>query len=166
MMKTIKSRNEPYKSSRNESIGNTINNSDICVICQQDLNDETRKTVQVECCKKKFHYVCLCKWLMNYKNNKCPLCKEIIEDDLCEDYNFYYNNMISRYGPLINLENLKKYIIKEIKKIKEKYGTDAYLLDKNIENLKKKYKNTLEIIQDTEKYLDLNRSKDELDYIV
>ena len=103
---------------------------------------------------------------MNYKNNKCPLCKEIIEDDLCEDYNFYYNNMISRYGPLINLENLKKYIIKEIKKIKEKYGTDAYLLDKNIENLKKKYKNTLEIIQDTEKYLDLLRSKDELDYIL
>lgn len=139
----------------------------ICPICQQELNNG-RKITEVECCKNKFHTICICKWLNNYKNNKCPLCKTKIEkkEEIEKDPCYNYMKYSYKYRHIKDLENFKEKIIEDILKIIEKYGTDRYYLDTDPNSLIIKYKNRQKIIEDSERYIDLNRIKLELDNIV
>ena len=143
----------------------TLRNQEaICPICQEDF--KYGKTIEVTCCDNKFHYACLCKWLMY--NKKCPLCKYTINEDKYQTDCYNYMKYSNKYGNFKNLETFKNNIEKNITKFEDKYGSDVYYLDVNTTYLIDKYKNKnrVEIIDDSQKYIDLNIILRELDYIM
>jgi hypothetical protein len=53
---------------------NTINtNDEICSICLLEFNNSCSNTINVSCCKNKFHEQCYHSWIIN--NPTCPLCR-------------------------------------------------------------------------------------------
>lgn len=67
------SRNQPDLLNLKKS----INLDDICLLCGFEVKDDDQH--QLSCCKKKFDYKCLIKYLQfeqTYPNSRCPYCRQ------------------------------------------------------------------------------------------
>lgn len=121
-----------------------ISNENECFICYDKYPNFILK-----CCKKRIHKKCLKKWLYDGEKNKCPHCRQKINNenldeldinDLIEEnyyLNIYYNNSLDYFFENnLSITPTRFFNYKIEKKYEDKL-IDNYNLSPRFENKKK-----------------------------
>lgn len=48
--------------------------TEVCVICLDNLCNDSPKTARLDCCQHKYHFDCISKWVKEVEST-CPQCK-------------------------------------------------------------------------------------------
>lgn len=105
-----------------------------CSICLENMNknNEIPNCIQF-CCKQNYHFECIKKWVD--ENNTCPICRKVLNRNI----------LVKLEQIQINYEEIKQ------REIRANYIIKTLM--KDIENIKERTKNNIELINTADNYL-------------